>query len=196
MPLGPTHRRISRIVQIASGPAIFWMQYDHWLAMQVGLTIGTYVTCDLDTHNPFGKVGEFIGFDTYRRSVTHRAGLRIKDWKNLTRKDEKRLMPWQVVFFSHLPWVGTSVRTILCLAPVLMLLLMFDLAVYISPTWILLIWACMGVQDFAHSGADLITGHLFQEISPGWHFNKEKKRLREEKAAIARMKRLRSLGEE
>lgn len=187
MPNGPTHRKISNIVQIASAPAIFYMNFGDFLALQAGLTVATYITNDLDLYNPLGGVGEFLGFGTYKRTVTHRAGLRLKDWKRLFIPSEKtgqRMTPWQLVFFSHLPWIGTLMRTILCFLPVLVLLLMFQLHVYLNPAWVIWLWNGMGIQDAAHSLADLIDSSIFKEISPGYHVKKEQKeRLRQKKEA-------------
>lgn len=193
MPNGPTHRKISHIVQIASTPALFYMDFDNFLALQAGLAIATRVTPDLDLYNPFGGLGEFFGFGTYKRGITHRSGLRLKDWKRLFSKSEKRLTPWSLVLFSHLPWFGTSVRTLLCILPILVLLAMFEQLRYVNPLWILWIGHGMAVQDTAHSIADLISSHFFAETSPGWHLKREKERRKQETAQAKRSRRLQSL---
>lgn len=196
MPNGPTHRKISNIIQIASTPAIFYMDFDRFLALQAGLVIATRITPDLDLYNPLGEVGEFFGFGTYKRVVAHRAGLRLKDWKRLFVPSEKtgqRMTPWQITLFSHLPWIGTLVRTGLCLIPILVLLLMFQLHTYVDPAWLVWIFAGMGIQDAAHSLADLIDSSIFREISPGWHNSQDKKEVQRQKKEMARRRRMQGL---
>ncbi len=113
----------------------------------IGVTLLPYFTPDLDIGwRKFNVLGEFIGLAAYARMVPHRYGARRKHWS--------RFRIWDIIFMSHVPLLGTLLRTLLILqfvVPVGLLLDMSWLQIGLQALWF---WLGMSLSDLGHLIAD------------------------------------------
>lgn len=114
------------------------------------ITLIPHFTPDLDhSSREFGIAGKFFGMEAYRDLVPHRFGTSKRHWT--------RLRWWDVLLLSHVPGVGTLLRTLLLLMPLLIIFLLFS----IDFTWMLFLflrlWLGMTFSDIIHVAADIIT---------------------------------------
>lgn len=157
MPNRSTHQAITTACAFVSLPLAAYLPLDSFLAFELGVlvTLIPEFTPDLDiSHRKFKGLGEFIGLKSYAKIVPHRYGVGKKHWT--------RLRIWNIFFFSHIPLVGTLLRTVLLCLPLLLLGML--LWAYLSSTiasWLpylavyfLYLWWGMSWSDLWHVVAD------------------------------------------
>lgn len=151
MPNGPTHRKLTYGLLTLSLPLIC---YDPLIGVSFcsGILATRDINPDLDLYVPFYL--KFLGYDLYKYYISHRKGLRSKDWK--------MGHWWEVLTFSHLPYGGTILRMI----PLLILWLTLAYALSLSPyiVWVvaLAFFNGMGLSDTVHVLADITVSEVHQ----------------------------------
>lgn len=160
MPSGIIHRQLTLYLQILTLPSLTVLTLPEYIGLQLGILVTYYVNPDLDiTTDRLGLV-KYFGFETYRKLVPHRFGLRLKHWKRIGDSDspERNNIAGsisKVMFFSHFPFIGTVMRTVLVLLPVLTLLLLFDSVSMLNLRFILMLYIGMALSDTLHIIADV-----------------------------------------
>ena len=150
MPNRKTHQAITLIASLPAIPvAISLLDFTQACSFMAGvyITLIPEFTPDLDINaRHFGWLGEFMGLKAYSTLVPHRYGMREKHWS--------RLRIWNIFFLSHVPFLGTSLRTILLLIPLSIVLLLYQ---WWSPsllTMLIFLWLGMSYSDIWHVVAD------------------------------------------
>lgn len=148
MPNGVTHRLITGILQSITLPvSLVYADFTVVLGIQLGFGVSYFINPDLDiTTNRLGIARNF-GFETYRKLVPHRFGLSSKHWQKSI---------GSVLFFSHFPFVGTVLRWVLAILPVIIVLLFFDSLALLSIRLLFYIYIGMAISDLLHIIADII----------------------------------------
>ena len=149
MPSGVTHRKFSHLITGVSVPISIAMSVGNpgaGLGLLFGVLIGTWITPDLDTHDPIGGwIGGALGFEAYRKNVKHRMGLHRRDW---------RLKTLDLPYMSHIPFAGTSYRAFLLIRwPLLFLVitgLISQIGIWNGIAFTLTMWLGMSLQDSCH----------------------------------------------
>lgn len=176
MPGRLVHRQLSLIAGAISLPIFLAIQPAHALAFELGVavTLLPEMTPDLDiSTRKFGVIGEFIGLKTYAQLIPHRYGTGKKHWT--------RLKLWHIFLFSHLPFIGTGLRTLLCTLPLAVVLVFFGVdspEFWSQAGWYLLwLWLGMGWSDTWHVAADLIVSDFKETKREYWYGKKRDERL-------------------
>ena len=147
MPNGTTHRTLTLGLQLVTLTATPYLHPIDALALQVGISATYYINPDLDiTTNRLGLV-KYLGFESYRKLVPHRFGLSKKHWNGSIKS---------VLLFSHIPFIGTILRTILLLMPVVILLLFCSSIHILDIKFILFLYLGMSLSDTIHIIADIL----------------------------------------
>lgn len=176
MPNRAGHKFLTTACAITTLPAYFMLPTPYFLFLEAGvlITLIPEFTPDLDiSHRKFKYFGEFIGLRAYANIVPHRYGTKPKHWQELAennkrkktvfdRKHWSRLRIWNIFFFSHIPFIGTLLRTLLLCLPlaVLAMLLWQWLGTTIGswlpmlPAYFLYLWLGMSWSDVWHVAAD------------------------------------------
>lgn len=150
MPNGKTHREITIVGGIVATSATLLLGGDIEAVLGVGLGFMATLALnpDLDLHHKLGFLGDLIGATMYKKLVPHRAGLRINHW---------RFHRWRLLFFSHVPFIGTLPRFVMAL------ILPLIFALMVAPQSIaqfgqLLLWIYLGMSfsDALHVVADVV----------------------------------------
>lgn len=189
MPSGKVHARITKTVAIVTAPVILVSLAGGWvgpevLLAEVGILLTLMASPDLDIHNSAGVLGEFIGFDTYKMLVPHRAGLRKRHWT--------RLRLWQIALLSHIPWLGTAIRTLMIWFMPLMIALLLGWRPDREQAGLIIsllfwCWVGMGWSDLFHVAGDIIDSDLKELKRKFWDGGKE-----ERERYLRKLKRLRA----
>jgi len=145
------------LLHLSTGLPIPWTAY-----VGIGITaVFVEMTPDLDiSKRQFGVIGELMGLKAYAKLVPHRAGLRKRHWT--------RLKIWHVLLFSHIPWLGTLIRTTLLLLPLGLLLLLFGWYLPQLPQMAIGLWIGMGWSDLWHTVVDVIMSDLKETKREFW----------------------------
>ena len=113
----------------------------------VYITLIPEFTPDLDINaRHFGWLGEFMGLKAYSTLVPHRYGMREKHWS--------RLRVWNILFLSHVPLLGTLLRTLILLVPIGVIYILLQLSIPELPIIITFLWLGMSYSDIWHVVAD------------------------------------------
>lgn len=165
MPSGKTHGKITAVAALVLPPLCIPYSLDlvEGVVAMVSLALGIlatlpirvagitiYLNPDMDVVSNVGHFSRALGLDAYEKTVSHRAGLNKRDWVGIWRN------PARALLFSHVPVVGTLVRTV----PVLLLLFLLS---YIIPLpTAVYVWACIGmcISDTCHVLADVIWSNV------------------------------------
>lgn len=147
MPNGPTHRALTGILQLLTLPVSLVSGSTEFIGLQIGMGLTYFVNPDLDiTTNRLGIV-KHLGFESYRKLVPHRFGLSSRHWHKSI---------GSVMFFSHFPLIGTVIRTVLVLLPLIVVMLFTDSLALLSIKFILFVYLGMALSDTLHIIADII----------------------------------------
>jgi uncharacterized metal-binding protein len=151
MPSGYTHAKITKTIAILALPAYFYFNPVIATGLEVGILLTLVVNPDNDLTT--SRLGQFkwLGFEWYKRLVSHRYGLNWNHWRKLTWKTL-----WKVIFFSHTPFTGTLLRLIITLyVPLIVLLLLSALQLWLF--WFIIgVYLGMGLSDTGHMLADVM----------------------------------------
>lgn len=167
MPSGRTHLKITSGIQVAGLPLFYYAPLSFASGWHVGCWVSRYVNNDLDIavgHLP--KPVQMLGFSLYKEIVPHRAGLYGGHWRNVRW--------WNVMFFSHIPVLGTFLRFALVLYIPVILLLLLSSVQLIGMSWVGLfllgVFSGMSTSDTGHTAADIIVTGLkhFRTWLIGW----------------------------
>ena len=161
MPSGKTHSKITTLAAMTLSPVCLYVTGDPLAGASFALGIlatlpirvagaTIYLNPDMDIVSNAGRLSRALGLDAYRRTVSHRAGLKRSDWYGIARN------PARALLLSHVPIVGTLVRTL----PVLLLLFLISTIVYFPKA--IYLWTCAGMMmsDTCHIFADLAWSNL------------------------------------
>lgn len=147
MPNGTTHRALTLGLQLITLPVTLYLHPVDVIALQTGITATYYINPDLDiTTNKLGLV-KYLGFESYRKLVPHRFGLAKRHWNTSIKN---------VLFFSHLPFIGTIIRTVLLLLPIIILLLFCSSVQLLDIRFIVFLYLGMSLSDLLHILADIL----------------------------------------
>lgn len=147
MPSGIVHRQLTLGLQLLTLPLTPYLHFQEFIALQLGITATYYINPDLDiTTNRLGLV-KYLGFESYRKLVPHRFGLSKKHWNGSIKN---------VLLFSHIPFIGTILRTILLLIPVIILLLFCSSIQLLDIKFLLFLYLGMALSDTGHIVADIV----------------------------------------
>lgn len=156
MPSGRTHLKITTAIQAAGLPLFFYTPFPFALGWHIGCWVSRYVNNDLDiTVSRLPKAVQVLGFSLYKEIVPHRAGLYRGQWRNLS---------WNVIFFSHVPVVGTALRFVLVLYVPVILLLLLGSVQLLTLAWVgetlVGVFSGMSTSDAGHTSADIVVTGL------------------------------------
>lgn len=147
MPNGPTHQVLTLGLQLVTLSSTLYLHQIDVVALQTGITATYYINPDLDiTTNRLGLV-KYLGFESYRKLVPHRFGLSKRHWNSSIRN---------VLFFSHFPFIGTILRTILLLLPITVILLFCSAIQLLDIRFLLFLYLGMALSDTLHIVADVL----------------------------------------
>lgn len=169
MPDGRTHRKITTAVAVVSLPITIITPW--WLVAEAGIIATYWINPDLDIHNHAGKLGKLLGYEEYRDMIPHRAGMSPSHWKD---------QGWGALFaMSHIPWAGTVTRLLILVAPIIlgvMVLQIADRAIWRTMLTVgIWLWVGMGLSDLAHFLADWITAKPRKRPVRRYHPSKRRK---------------------
>jgi len=119
-----------------------------------GRYVHIYFNPDMDIAGGESKISEALGIEMYRQQIVHRSGLRARDWYYALRQ------PWRLLFFSHLPFIGTLPRFALLVLFLTLPVLLFSLEKYVTFPALFFLWLGMSLSDSGHTLADLIFSWL------------------------------------
>lgn len=147
MPNGPTHQVLTLGLQLVTLSSTPYLHPIDVVALQTGITATYYINPDLDiTTNKLGLV-KYLGFESYRKLVPHRFGLAKRHWNSSIKN---------VLFFSHFPFVGTILRTLLLLLPITVVLLLCSAIHFLDIRFLLFLYLGMALSDTLHIVADVL----------------------------------------
>jgi uncharacterized metal-binding protein len=150
LPNRATHQVLSIISGAVALPTIFFLDATQFLSLMSGIAVTAALpefTPDLDINaRHFGWLGDWAGLKAYSQITPHRYGFKKRHWT--------RLRIWNIFFLSHVPFLGTSLRTLLLLLPFSVLLILLQWMPTNLPTIILFMWLGMSWSDLWHVIAD------------------------------------------
>lgn len=147
MPNGNTHHTFTLGLQLVTVASTLYLHPIDVLALQIGISATYYINPDLDiTTNRLGLV-KYLGFESYRKLVPHRFGLAKRHWNSSIKN---------VLFFSHFPFIGTILRTILLLLPIVVVLLFCSSIQLLDARFLLFLYLGMALSDTLHIVADIL----------------------------------------
>ena len=198
MPNRQGHKVLTTACAITTLTTYYLLPTTYFLFLESGIliTLLPEFTPDLDMSiRKFSALQEFIGLRSYARSIPHRYGTKKQHWQELQQptglrkrrpsvfdtKHWSRLRLWHIFFFSHVPFLGTLLRTMLLCLPlaVLAMLLWSYLGSTIRewlpllPAYFLYLWLGMSWSDCWHVAADLIASD-FKETKREFWYGKQK----------------------
>jgi uncharacterized metal-binding protein len=169
LPSGVVHRKITLFLHLLTLPSALFVDPIPFIGLQIGLIATYFVSPDLDiTTNKLG-LAKYLGFETYRKLIPHRFGLSLKDWrrKKSVHDDQKTKIAEsipKVFLFSHIPLIGTVIRTVLVLLPWVITLLLFNRLEYISFVFVTYIYLGMALSDTLHIIADIFWSSVRRKL--------------------------------
>lgn len=163
MPNNRVHSAISKSIAIASLAIVPFFPQSIFMTIGIALTIpirlgkmSIYLNPDMDIKmNKGSQIAYALGLDAYQKNVRHRSGMHRDHFLGLWRN------PWKILFFSHLPVIGTIPRSLLILFPMIVI----NLMVGIDPTPIpyVMLFSGMAISDIAH----IVMDKIWTELSSG-----------------------------
>lgn len=169
------HRNLSLTATAIATTTFIVLPPDMATAFVIGsaLTVLPELTPDLDiSTRKFSPLQQFLGLESYAKLVPHRYGVGQKHWS--------RLRIWHIFFFSHMPLIGTLLRTLLCTLPLLLLAMLFGITnpgFWQSVGWYWLsLWLGMSWSDCWHVGADLLVSDFKETGRELWYGRKTAER--------------------
>lgn len=153
MPNKRTHDTITKVIGLVALPIVgIASGAIEVVAFEIGVLITLKVSPDLDIHNSLGWLGELMGFSIYKKLAPHRGGLSRSHWAHG--------FLWQAFMFSHIPILGTSIRWVMVMLPILSILMTFS-AMEMFPVRLgLFVLAGMSFSDTFHLLADMFMGDM------------------------------------
>lgn len=155
MPNGTVHRFITKTLLVANLPLFFYVEPVTAIGILTGIFVSLWVNPDNDIAVSRLGLYKYLGFNAYHQLITHRSGLRLSHWRNMSYKE-----CWKILFWSHCPITGTLLRFILVLyVPILLLILFSALQVWMA-WYLLMVFVGICGSDGVHEGADLLWSGL------------------------------------